>query len=76
MDLKEAVKATALHTAHAKMPSDRAQRVVEGARHLSPYLGGRMRAAKLDGKSVFVRELIPKVIAADRREPSRAFRWM
>jgi uncharacterized protein (DUF2252 family) len=60
MDLKEAVKATAPHSAHAKMPSDRTQRVVEGARHLSHYLGGRMRAAKLDGKSVFVRELMPQ----------------
>jgi uncharacterized protein (DUF2252 family) len=60
MDLKEAVKTTAPHTAHAKMPSDHAQRVVEGARHLSPHLGGRMRSAELDGKSVFVRELMPQ----------------
>jgi uncharacterized protein (DUF2252 family) len=43
----------------AKMPSDQAERVVEGARHLSPYLGDRMLAAKLDGNSVFVRELMP-----------------
>jgi uncharacterized protein (DUF2252 family) len=60
MDLKEAVEATAPHKAHARMPSDQAQRVVEGARHLSPYLGDRMRAARLDGKSVFVRELMPQ----------------
>jgi uncharacterized protein (DUF2252 family) len=60
MDLKEAVKATAPHTPHAKMPSNQAQRVVEGGRHLSPYLGDRMRAAKLDSKSVFVRELMPQ----------------
>jgi uncharacterized protein (DUF2252 family) len=60
MDLKEAVKAAAPHAARAKMPSDRAERVVEGARHLSPYLGDRMRAMKLDGKSMFVRELMPQ----------------
>ena len=38
----------------------KAERVVEGARHLSPYLGDRMLAAKLDGNSVFVRELMPQ----------------
>jgi uncharacterized protein (DUF2252 family) len=61
MDLKEAVKASAPHAAHAKMPSgQQAERVVEGARHLSPYLGDRMRAVKLDGKTMFVRELMPQ----------------
>jgi uncharacterized protein (DUF2252 family) len=60
VDLKEAVKASAPHAARAKMPSDQAERVVEGARHLSPYLGDRMLAGKLDGNSVFVRELMPQ----------------
>jgi uncharacterized protein (DUF2252 family) len=60
LDLKEAVKAAAPHAARARMPSDQAERVVEGARHLSPYLGDRMLAAKLDGSSVFVRELMPQ----------------
>lgn len=60
MDLKEAVKATAPHAARTKMPTDQAERVVAGARHLSPCLGGRMRAAKLDGRSVFLRELMPQ----------------
>jgi uncharacterized protein (DUF2252 family) len=60
VDLKEAVKASAPHAARAKMPSDQAARVVEGARHLSPYLGDRMLAGKLDGNSVFVRELMPQ----------------
>jgi hypothetical protein len=59
VDLKEAVKAAAPHAGHAKMPSDQAERGVEGARHLSPYLGDRMLAAKLTGNSVFVRELMP-----------------
>ena len=60
VDLKQAVKAAAPHAARAEMPSDQAKRVVEGARHLSPYLGDRMLAAKLDGNSVFVRELMPQ----------------
>jgi uncharacterized protein (DUF2252 family) len=60
VDLKEAVKAAAPHAKHAKMPFDQAERVVEGARHLSPNLGDRMLAAKLEGKSVFARELMPQ----------------
>ena len=60
VDVKEAVKAAAPHARRAKMPSDQAERVVEGARHLSPYLGDRMLAAELDGNSVFVRELMPQ----------------
>ena len=42
------------------MPEDQAQRVVEGARHLSPYLGERMRAIQLFGRSLFIRELLPQ----------------
>ena len=39
---------------------DPAERVVAGARALSPHLGERMIAAKLLGKSVFIRELAPQ----------------
>jgi uncharacterized protein (DUF2252 family) len=60
VDLKEAVKAAGPHAKHTKMPHDQAARVVEGARHLSPYLGDRMIAAKLTGNSVFIRELMPQ----------------
>jgi uncharacterized protein (DUF2252 family) len=60
MDLKEAVRAAAPRTVGVKTPIDQAERVVEGARHLSPYLGKRMRAVKLMNKSVFVRELLPQ----------------
>jgi uncharacterized protein (DUF2252 family) len=42
------------------MPQNQAERVVEGARYLSPYLGKRVRATTLLGKSVFVRELLPQ----------------
>jgi uncharacterized protein (DUF2252 family) len=42
------------------MPHEYAQRVVEGARKLSPNLGERMAAARLGDRSVFVRELLPQ----------------
>ena len=60
MDVKEAVAAAAPRAPDADMPRDNAERVVEGARHLSPALGGRMRAARLLGSAVFTRELLPQ----------------
>jgi uncharacterized protein (DUF2252 family) len=60
MDLKEAVQAAAPADDSADMSEDHAQRVVEGARHLSPYLGERMRAVQLFGRSIFIRELLPQ----------------
>jgi uncharacterized protein (DUF2252 family) len=60
MDVKEAAKAAAPRAKGVTMPSDQGDRVVEGARHLSPYLGNRMRAVKVLGKPAFVRELMPQ----------------
>jgi uncharacterized protein (DUF2252 family) len=60
MDVKEAVTAAAPRYAKQKMPRDQAERVVEGAMHLSPHLGKRMVAGKVEGKSVFIRELLPQ----------------
>lgn len=60
MDIKEAVSGSAPHYKDPPMPRDNAKRVVEGARQLSPYLGERMVAARIDKKSVFVRELLPQ----------------
>ena len=60
IDVKEAVKASAPHAPRAAMPKDNAQRVVEGARHLAPHLGERMRASRVLDRSVFVRELRPQ----------------
>jgi uncharacterized protein (DUF2252 family) len=60
MDIKEAVGAAAPSVAGAHMPKDPATRVVEGARHLSPFLGERIAAAKLLNRSVFLRELMPQ----------------
>ena len=60
MDVKQAVAAAAPRYKRQKMPADQAERVVEGAMHLSPHLGRRMIAGKLDQHSVFIRELLPQ----------------
>jgi uncharacterized protein (DUF2252 family) len=60
MDVKEAVKAAAPRYAGEKMPKDNAERVVQGALHLSPHLGKRMVAGMVEGRSVFIRELLPQ----------------
>jgi uncharacterized protein (DUF2252 family) len=60
MDLKEATTALAPRYSNAPMPKDNAMRIVEGARHLSPYLGERMRATKFLERSIFIRELLPQ----------------
>lgn len=49
VDIKEAVTAAAPRHAGFRMPRNNASRVVEGARHLSPFLGDRMAAARVDG---------------------------
>ncbi len=60
VDIKEAIKAAAPRDPRAVMPRDNAERVVAGARALSPNLGERMAACRLLGKSVIVRELMPQ----------------
>ena len=60
VDIKEAATAAAPRTAKAQMPRDNAQRVVAGARALSPHLGERMVAARLLDRSVALRELMPQ----------------
>ncbi|MGZ5270157.1 MAG: DUF2252 family protein, partial [Ramlibacter sp.] len=44
----------------ASMPRDNAERVVTGATAMSPFLGERMRAARLLERPVVVRELLPQ----------------
>jgi uncharacterized protein (DUF2252 family) len=60
VDVKEGVVAAAPRAPKATMPRDNTIRVVTGARALSPNLGERMMAAKLLGKAVIVRELMPQ----------------
>ena len=71
MDVKEAITAAAPRYAGRRMPRDNGERVVEGARHLSPHLGRRMHAARLLGKAVFVRELMPQDLKLDVERLSR-----
>ena len=60
MDIKEAAPAAAPSYPDVDIPSDDAERVVEGSRHLAPFLGERTRAARLLDRSVFIRELLPQ----------------
>jgi uncharacterized protein (DUF2252 family) len=60
IDIKEATKPAAPRSPREGMPRDNAVRVVEGASKLSPALGERMLAAKLLGREVFLRELLPQ----------------
>lgn len=60
VDVKEGTSAAAPRAANVEMPRDNAIRVVTGARALSPNLGERMLAARLLGKAVVVRELMPQ----------------
>jgi len=60
IDVKEAISAAAPCADQADMPDDGGDRVVTGAQHLSPFLGDRMLATRLLGKSVFIRELLPQ----------------
>ncbi|WP_416423898.1 DUF2252 domain-containing protein [Pseudomonas sp. App30] len=60
IDIKQAVGAAAPRAARASMPRDNGQRVVEGARHLSPGLGNRMLATRMLDNGFFIRELLPQ----------------
>ena len=60
MDVKEAIAPAAPRDPAAKMPRDNAERVVEGARHLSPALGTRMLPLRLLDRGAFLRELLPQ----------------
>jgi uncharacterized protein (DUF2252 family) len=42
------------------MPRDNGERIVTGARQLSPYLGDRMLPGRVLDTAVFLRELLPQ----------------
>lgn len=60
VDIKEAFPASAPRARSARMPEHDGERVVTGARQLSPYLGERMIFGTLGERPVFVRELLPQ----------------
>jgi uncharacterized protein (DUF2252 family) len=81
IDIKEATRAAAPHAAGIALPRDQGKRVVEGARHLSPALGNRMRAASLLDRPVFIRELLPQdlkleIEQLDREEAIKSARFL
>lgn len=76
MDIKEAAPAVAPRYRDAKLPRDNGERVVEGARHVAPFLGERMVAARLLDRAVFLRELLPQdlKLEIDELTPDEAIR--
>ncbi len=60
LDVKEASAAAAPSSSTAKLPGNDAERVVTGARALSPSLGDRMLAGRLAHRNVVLRELLPQ----------------
>ena len=81
VDVKEAGPPAAPSAPGAKMPSDPAERVVAGARALSPHLGDRMAAAHVLGRPVFIRELAPQDLKLEveqftRPEAEKAARYL
>ena len=71
VDVKEAAKAAAPRSESASMPRDNAQRVVNGARALSPFLGERMLATQFDNRPVVLRELMPQDLKFEMEGLSR-----
>jgi uncharacterized protein (DUF2252 family) len=53
------------------MPHDNAERVVAGAQHMSPFLGGRMLATRLLDAPIFIRELLPQDLKLEIETLSR-----
>ena len=81
IDIKEAVPSVAPSTDTGAMPTHHAQRVVTGARAMSPNLGDRMAAADLHDRPVVVRELLPEDLKLEieqfsRREALGAARYL
>jgi uncharacterized protein (DUF2252 family) len=71
IDIKEAASAAAPRAPRSVMPKDQAQRVVQGAKHLSPALGDRMMARKLLGRSIVIRELMAQDLKLEIDQLSR-----
>ena len=60
LDIKQAVQAAAPCSSTSEMPANDAERVVTGARALSPFLGERTVAVTISRRNAFVRELRPQ----------------
>lgn len=71
MDIKEAVHTAAPHAPGVTLPDDDAKRVVEGARHLAPFLGERMFATRLQDRPVVMREVLPQDLKLEMDQLTR-----
>lgn len=71
VDIKEAIHAAAPRAPGLQMPRDNAQRVVEGARKLSPFLGQRMIPWRFREKEVVLRELLPQDLKLEMDQLTR-----
>jgi uncharacterized protein (DUF2252 family) len=60
LDIKEAPQSVAAMTPGADVPQHQGERVVQGARALSPGLGDRILSGTIVGHQVFVREQLPQ----------------
>jgi uncharacterized protein (DUF2252 family) len=60
IEIKEALPALAPRSPKARIPGHNGERIVAGARALSPALGDRMAPATILETDVFVRELLPQ----------------
>ena len=60
LDIKESTKPAAPRSKDSPMSTNNAERVVAGAKALSPFLGDRMLATHLMDRSVVLRELMPQ----------------
>jgi uncharacterized protein (DUF2252 family) len=72
IDLKEAVATVAPGSVIVDVPADHGERVVTGARALSPNLGERMLACHMMGKPMVLRELMPQDLKLELEQFSSA----
>ena len=72
VDVKEAGPSAAPSTRGRAMPGDHAERVVAGARALSPHLGDRMAAGAMGEHPVIIRELMPEDLKLEMEQFSRS----
>jgi uncharacterized protein (DUF2252 family) len=71
IDIKEAVPAAAPRSRNSKMPTNNAERVVQGARMLSPFLGQRMLPWRFLHNAVVLRELLPQDLKLEMDQLTR-----
>jgi uncharacterized protein (DUF2252 family) len=72
VDIKEAVPSAAPSSDVTAMPRHCGERVVQGARALSPHLGDRMASGDLMRRPVVIRELMPEDLKLEMEQFTRS----